>query len=82
MRYKVLDVREYITEEKYHIHVVIASDINTHERKRFEFFKGRETNGLGGTRLFYGNSGDYDLLVPGDLFTIEKEHGYDKIVLI
>lgn len=73
MKYKVLDVREYINEHKRHVCVVIAVSCETYERKRFEFYKGDESRGVGG---------DYALLIPGDFFTIEKEHGYDKIVLI
>ena len=84
MKYKVLDVREYVNvnTSKKHVYVVIAEECETHKRKRFEFYKGCESPGLYGGIFHCGNSGDYALLIPGDVFKIEKEFKYDKVVLL
>lgn len=95
--YKVLDVREIVTisggstrngyyggpgsftpdSTKYT--VVIAED-EEHKRKRFEFRAGYTSEFLGKT-CYYGYSGDYNLLVPGDYFEIEETSTYSNVIL-
>lgn len=90
--YKVLDVREIftvhggsITKEFYGGHssysvdstqyVVVIAEDEEHKRKRFEFRAGYTTEFLDETR-YYGYSGDFNLLVPGDYFEVEKTSTY------
>jgi hypothetical protein len=87
--YKVLDVREIVTinggstsngiyggsgsysVNSTHYTVVIAED-EQGERTRFTFYPASKEVFLGQT-LHYGTAGDYDLLVPGDLFELKLE---------
>ena len=89
MYYKVLDVRESIKigEVKYyagwdgkqgqvnipqfHQIIVIAEDIDTGKRTRFVFCK---------NNTIY--EGEYELLIPGDFFTIEESSDYHKVVTL
>ena len=89
MCYKVLDVRESIKigEVKYyagwdgkqgqvnipqfHQIIVIAKDNDTGKRTRFVFCK---------NNTIY--EGEYELLIPGDVFTIEESSTYHKIITI
>lgn len=93
--YKVLDVREIVTIQggstsngvyggsgSYSVNstqytVVIAED-EEHKRKRFEFKAGYTSKFLGKTS-YYGYSGDYELLVPGDHFEIEETATYPNV---
>lgn len=96
--YKVLDVREIVTTSggstssgvyggsgsfgvnSRQYTVVIAEDEN-HKRRRFEFKAGYTSEFLGETN-YYGYSGNYDLLVPGDYFVIEKTSTYPVVKLV
>jgi hypothetical protein len=79
--YKVLDVRE--KEETYTytdntttyttthtVFVIIAEDVNG-KRKRFHMYDGYKSLFLYDWH-YYGHKGDFDLLVKGDWFEIEK----------
>ena len=78
--YKVLDVRE--KEETYSytdrniytathtVFVIIAEDVNG-KRKRFTMYDGYKTEFLDDW-TYCGYKGDFDLLVKGDWFEIEK----------
>ena len=95
--YKVLDVREIVIisggstskgvyggsdsfgVESTEYVVVIAEDKNKH-RKRFEFKAGYKSQFLGET-CYYGYTGDYNLLVPGDYFEIEETSTYPRVKL-
>ena len=60
--------------------IVIAED-DDHNRKRFEFYEGHLEKNFQGDYTYYGYRGDYDLLVPGDYFEIEKTSTYPKVKL-
>ena len=95
--YKVLDVREIVSVyggstssgycggpgsfsvESKEYTAVIAED-EERKRKRFEFYKGYPEKFLGEMR-YYGYTGDYKLLVPGDYFEIEKTSTYPNVKL-
>lgn len=95
--YKVLDVREYDKIEEVnwrkgfgnggyvrvcanHIVAVLAED-SKGNRERFEFYKGQEFNALGDSH-YTGYCGLYDMLVPGDTFTVEQTSTYQKVTLM
>lgn len=96
--YRVLDVREVIEISSGRVSnhtyggsnsmsintrrkvVIIAEDENK-QRKRFHFYDGYKDTFLGKTS-YYGYEGDFDLLVPGDLFEIEKTSTWDTVTLI
>ena len=96
--YTVLDVREiikvssgHVSNEAYgnsgsfnvkstHYIVVIAED-EYHNRNRFEFYEGYQDKFLGEIQ-HYGYRGDYDLLVPGDKFIIERTSTYPVVEII
>lgn len=69
-----------LSVETTHITAVIYQDLSTNERKRFDFYYGYKDTFLGETK-YYGYRGDYDLLVPGDLFEIKETSTYDTIVV-
>lgn len=95
--YKVLDVREIVTisggstssgvyggsgsfgVNSREYTVVIAED-EEHKRKRFEF-KARYTSKFLGKTEYYGYSGEYNLLVPGDYFEVEETSTYPIVKL-
>ena len=96
--YKVLDVREIFTVHggsttnaiyggsgSYSVdstqYVVVIAEDEAHKRKRFEFRDGYTSKFLGETR-YYGYSGDYNLLVPGDYFEVEKTSTYPNVKMI
>ena len=60
--------------------VVIAKDLKTKERVRFEFFEAYEFE-FGDKTHYGGYLGDYALLISGDLFRIEKTSAQDKVVI-
>lgn len=60
--------------------IVIAEDAE-HNRKRFEFYEGYQERNYYGDTSYYGYRGDYDLLVPGDYFEIEKTSTYPVVKL-
>ena len=61
--------------------IVIAEDAD-HNRKRFEFYEGYQEKNFRGDYNCYGYRGDYDLLVPGDYFEIEKTSTYPNVRMI
>lgn len=87
--YKVLDVREHIKigkvqfanglnhlevasiSQTLHV-VVIAEELATGRRVRFDFYPSYSFE-FGGTVRYGGYSGPYDVLVPGDLFSVHEE---------
>ena len=96
--YKVLDVREIVTFWGGSVHngvyggsgsvdvnsrqyiVVIAED-EDHKRKRFEFCASYKKEFIG-EDCYYGYRGEYDILVPGDKFIIEKTSTWPKVNLV
>lgn len=60
---------------------VICENTHTHKRERIEFYKGREWDFMGTTH-YYGYTGDYMLIVPGDHFIIEKTSTYDNVRIL
>lgn len=93
--YKVLDVREIMSKINGHtyktagdinisytpLYVVIAENIQTKERERFEFYKGYTSMFLD-EELCHGYSGDYCVLVPGDRFEIIQTDTYKKVKIL
>lgn len=69
----------YSTATDYYI--VICENTSNHKRERFEFRKGRESEFAGKTH-YYGYTGDYMLIVPGDHFIIEKTSTYDNVRIL
>lgn len=55
--------------------VCIAKDLNTNARVRFEF-KPASKDTYQGKTYYSGYIGDYELLVPGDVFEIEEDKVY------
>lgn len=96
--YNVLDVREIVTVfggnahngvyggsgsvdvNSRHYVVVIAEDEND-KRTRFEFCASYKKEFLG-EDCYYGYRGEYDILVPGDKFIIEKTSTWPAVRLI
>lgn len=60
--------------------IVIAEDVATTARVRFEFFEAYEFK-FGDKTHYGGYLGDYELLVPGDFFMIEKTSAQEKVTL-
>ena len=92
--YKVLDVREYFVDLKGYLHTnsdcningrhifaIICKDEETGERRRFHFFEGYTREFLK-EESYYGYSGDYNLLVPGDRFKIIQTDTYKKVKIL
>ena len=77
--YKVLDVREIMKTRHYVI--VIAYDVNFKERRRFAFYKHSEEC-FGNEVRHWGYTGDYDVLVPGDMFVIEQTPTGENVKII
>lgn len=71
--------RVYGTATDYY--VVICENTSTHKRERFEFRKGYESEFLNETH-YYGYSGDYMLIVPGDCFIIQKTDTYEEVRIL
>ena len=63
-----------------HYTAVICQDLSTNKRERFDFYYGYQDEFLGNTR-YYGYRGDYELLVPGDLFEIKETSTYNTVVI-
>lgn len=61
--------------------VAICENEETHERERFEFYKGYEDKVLRET-CYFGYSGDYDLLIAGDRFEIKETSKYKQVRII
>ena len=87
--YKVLDVREIVkvsgssySREAYgsggslniknSVTTVVIAEDEKKERCRFTFCPATKEEFLGET-MHYGTKGDYDILIPGDMFEIERE---------
>ena len=94
--YKVLDVRESISNISGHttnltndtnihytrLYIVIAKNIETNERARFEFYEGRTSIFLG-KEHYYGYSGDFRILIKDDIFEIvRKTDDYDQVLIL
>ncbi len=60
--------------------VVIAEDENK-QRKRFHFFRGHQEQVFGRTH-YHGYRGDYDILVPGDMFEIVDTDTYTTVNIL
>lgn len=81
MAYKVLDVREQestyshtdrtTTYTSTHTVFIIIAEDTAGKRKRFHMYDGYTSLFLG-KWSYYGYKGDFDLLVKGDWFEIEK----------
>ena len=69
-----------VSMKKTHYVVVIALNIKTRERKRIAFSKSRTSEFLGRT-MYEGYTGDYELLVPGDVFEIQETATFKKVVI-
>lgn len=96
--FKVLDVREVtrissgrVSQDTYGgsgsisfketvIVVVIAEDENG-ERVRFEFYPKYKDSFLDST-MYYGYTGDFNELIPGDKFIIEDTTTWQRVVRI
>ena len=72
-----------ITNDTHHEFIVICKEMETDKRKRFSFTKGYTSKGYDKcTTYYYGYQGDYNLLIVGDIFTIEKTNTFDKVVIV
>lgn len=96
--YKVLDVREIVTFWGGSVHsgvygvsgsvdvnsrqyVVVIAEDEDNNRKRFEFCASYKKEFLG-EDCYYGHRGEYDILVPGDKFIIEKTSTWPVVKLV
>ena len=61
--------------------VIVIAEAENGERERFQFYDGHKDAFLGSTS-YYGYKGDFDLLVPGDLFKVEKTSTWDTVTFI
>lgn len=61
--------------------VVIAEDDEYKERKRFHFYDGYKEEFLGKMQ-YYGYSGDFDLLVPGDKFEVRETSTWPAVLIV
>lgn len=68
-----LDSKEYV--------VCIAKDLETGNRVRFEF-KRPYTDSFMGQTYYYGYTGDYKLLIPGDTFELEETSTYTHLRIL
>ncbi len=97
-RYRVLDIREYqdttvtsyggsygtnqkVRTDKRVIVVAICLNLDTNKRERMEFYPAYSDAFLGTTH-YYGYKGDYQLLVPGDVFQITNNSDYDYVSIV
>ena len=81
--FKVLDVGESINLENSIDSqvVVIATEIGSAIRKRFVFNPPRSCRSLLNP-TYIGYVGDWNLLIPGDYFIIEKTNDWDNVRII
>lgn len=81
--FKVLDVRESTNLENSRDCqvVVIATEIGSSIRKRFVFNPPRSYRALNNC-TYLGYVGDWNLLIPGDYFIIEKTNDWDNVRII
>lgn len=81
--FKVLDVRESINLENSRDSkiVVIAAEIGSAIRKRFVFTPPSSYRALNNC-TYLGYVGDWDILIPGDYFVIEKTDDWDNVRII
>lgn len=72
-----------VSNDTHHEFVVICVDLETNARKRFIFYNGHKTEDKIWGTLYWGYKGDFNLLVGGDFFEIEKhEKDYDRVILL
>ena len=94
--YKVLDVRESMFNISGHtsslnndtsihytrLYIVIAENIQTRERERFEFYRGHTSTFLD-KEHYCGYSGDFGILIKDDIFEIiRKPDDYDQVLIV
>ena len=61
--------------------IVIAENVQEHKRKRFEFCEAYKSEFLGET-CYYGYTGEFNILIPGDYFEIEETSSWPKVKLL
>lgn len=69
-----------IQVKKTHYVVVVAVNTKTKIRKRIAFSEAHTSEFLGCT-MYEGYAGDYQLLVPGDIFEIQETQTFRKVVI-
>ena len=96
-KFKALDVRECIDitslrgtacgystsisiDKREHI-VVIAERVGNNERYRLELYSGYQDTFLNKNN-YYGYQGQWNMIVPGDVFEIEETSTYDKVTIL
>lgn len=81
--FKVLDVRESISLENsiYSQVVIIATEIGSAIRRRFVFNPPKFDRALS-TVTYWGYTGDWNVLIPGDYFIIEKTDSWKNVRII
>lgn len=64
----------------------VCLNLTDDTRKRFEFypksFKDSYSSVLSDSAVYLGYTGDYDLLVPGDLFTIKSTTKWPEVCIV
>lgn len=72
----------FVSMKNTHYVVVIAVSIEPGERqrKRFAFSKAHSSEFMGRT-MYEGYAGDFELLVPGDVFEIQETATFRKVVI-
>ena len=61
--------------------IVIARDDHSKKRVRFEFLEAYKYEFLDKTH-YCGYTGDWNLIIPGDYFTIEETNTFDNVRII
>lgn len=81
--FKVLDVRESISLENSTDSqvVIIAAEIGSAMRRRFVFSPAKFDRALS-TVTYWGYTGDWNVLIPGDYFIIEKTDSWKNVRII
>ena len=64
-----------------HYIVAICINIETNKRVRHTFYEGYEDKFLG-KNVYYGYTGDFNLIVPGDLIEIKETSTYKRVEIL
>lgn len=96
-KFKALDVRNFIditslrsnesgystriTMKKSEYIIVIAERVGNNERCRLELYEGYQDRFLGNNK-YYGYQGQWNMIVPGDVFEVEETNTYDRVTIL
>ena len=64
-----------------HYIVAICVNLETNKRVRFSFYEGYKSEFLG-KYIYYGYTGDFNLIVPGDMIEVKETSTYKRVEII